>query len=101
MKSDLREDEETKKRLEEKGLGVVTEEEAKKKAAEMKGVYVECSALTQKGLRQVFDVAMKAVVVASEKSERTVVSKKEICEKRERGRGKESRITGWVKRLLV
>jgi len=62
MKSDLREDDTTKERLKEKGLSYVTREEAEKLAKDMKAhSYVECSSLTQEGLKNVFDTAVRAV----------------------------------------
>lgn len=64
LKTDLREDESTINRLKEKGMVPITKEQGEAKAKKMgaKG-YVECSALTQNGLKNVFDTAIQTVVV--------------------------------------
>jgi Ras-related C3 botulinum toxin substrate 1 len=62
-KLDLREDKETIERLREKGLAPITYEQGMAKAKEINAVkYLECSALTQKGLKNVFDEAIRAVI---------------------------------------
>ena len=62
-KLDLRDDNEQIQRLKEKGLAPVTVEQGQGLAKEIGAVtYCECSALTQKGLKEVFDEAIKAVV---------------------------------------
>jgi Ras-related C3 botulinum toxin substrate 1 len=55
-KLDLRDDKETIERLKEKKLAPVTYEQGLAKMKEINAVkYLECSALTQKGLKNVFD----------------------------------------------
>jgi Ras-related C3 botulinum toxin substrate 1 len=62
-KLDLREDTETISRLREKNLAPITYEQGMAKQKEISAVkYMECSALTQKGLKQVFDEAIRAVL---------------------------------------
>lgn len=53
---DLREDKETIERLREKKMAPITYEQGLAKMKEINAVkYLECSALTQKGLKNVFD----------------------------------------------
>lgn len=60
-KSDLRNDESMKAQLASKGLGVVSQEAARDRQKEIAAVsYMECSALTQEGLKNVFDEAIRA-----------------------------------------
>jgi Ras-related C3 botulinum toxin substrate 1 len=62
-KLDLREDSETISRLREKNLAPISYEQGMTKQKEISAVkYMECSALTQKGLKQVFDEAIRAVL---------------------------------------
>lgn len=62
-KLDLREDKETIDRLAEKRLAPITYEQGVALGKEIKAVRVlECSALTQKGLKTVFDEAIRAVI---------------------------------------
>jgi GTPase SAR1 family protein len=62
-KLDLREDEETLDRLREKRLAPVTEAEGMKQATDLGAYkYLECSALTQKGLKHVFDDGIRCVM---------------------------------------
>jgi len=62
-KIDLRDDKETLERLSEKSQQPVSLSQAEQMAKDIKAVkYMECSALTQKGLKQVFDEAIKAVI---------------------------------------
>ncbi|KAJ5077684.1 hypothetical protein M0811_05783 [Anaeramoeba ignava] len=59
-KLDLRDDPNTVKKLEEKGLSPITFQTAESLSKEIKAVdYVECSALTQKNLKNVFDVVVR------------------------------------------
>mmetsp|Transcript_34394 Transcript_34394/g.86366 ORF Transcript_34394/g.86366 Transcript_34394/m.86366 type:complete len:198 (+) Transcript_34394:361-954(+) len=63
-KLDLREDKETIDRLKEKGHAPINGGEGQNLAKEIGAVtYMECSALTQKGLKQVFDEAIKCVIM--------------------------------------
>lgn len=62
-KVDLREDKETLERLREKQLSPITYQQGLQMAKEISGVkYLECSALTQKGLKNVFDESIRAVL---------------------------------------
>ncbi|KAJ3120549.1 Rho GTPase protein rac1 [Nowakowskiella sp. JEL0407] len=62
-KLDLREDRETIEKLREKRMTVITYPQGLQMAKEIGGKkYLECSALTQKGLKNVFDEAIRAVM---------------------------------------
>jgi len=62
-KLDLRDDPDTINRLKEKGMAPITFEQGNAKAKELRAVkYLECSALTQKGLKAVFDEAIRSVI---------------------------------------
>lgn len=62
-KIDLREDRETLSALAEQGLSALKREQGQKLANKVRAVkYMECSALTQRGLKQVFDEAVRAVL---------------------------------------
>lgn len=62
-KTDLRGDQETINRLAEKRLAPLTPEQGTQLAKEIGAVrYMECSALTQAGLKDVFDEAIRAVI---------------------------------------
>ena len=62
-KLDLREDEVTVQRLKERKMSPITYTEGLKLQREIGAVkYVECSALTQQGLKTVFDEAVRAAV---------------------------------------
>jgi GTPase SAR1 family protein len=73
-KLDLREDRETIEKLREKRMSVITYPQGLQMAKEVGAMkYLECSALTQKGLKNVFDEAIRAVlcpVVTPKKSSR-------------------------------
>ncbi|KAJ2937895.1 hypothetical protein O0L34_g5171 [Tuta absoluta] len=63
-KLDLREDKDTIEKLKEKKLTPITYPQGLGMAKEIKAVkYLECSALTQKGLKAVFDEAIRAVLI--------------------------------------
>lgn len=62
-KIDLREDKETLQSLSDAGQVPVKREQGQKLANKIRAVkYLECSALTQRGLKQVFDEAVRAVL---------------------------------------
>lgn len=62
-KSDLRNDANMLQQLSAKGLGIITKEQAEARAREINAKqYLECSALTQEGLKNVFDAAISAAV---------------------------------------
>lgn len=62
-KADLREDPQTKAQLEQKGVKMVTALKADEISKEIGACnYVECSALTQNGLKTVFDEAIRAAL---------------------------------------
>ncbi|VDP20851.1 unnamed protein product [Soboliphyme baturini] len=62
-KIDLRDDSEVLRNLTEQGLSPTTKSQGNKLAQKVHAVkYMECSALTQQNLRQVFDEAVRAVI---------------------------------------
>jgi len=62
-KSDLRGDQATLSQLRSKGLNVITPEQAEQRRVEIGAKkYLECSALTQEGLKNVFDEAIRAAL---------------------------------------
>ncbi|XP_036213108.1 ras-related C3 botulinum toxin substrate 1 isoform X2 [Bactrocera oleae] len=62
-KIDLRDDRETLSTLAEQGLAPLKREQGQKLANKIRAVkYMECSALTQRGLKQVFEEAVRAVL---------------------------------------
>lgn len=74
-KLDLREDKETIEKLREKRMSPITHLQGLQLAKELSMVkYLECSALTQKGLKNVFDEAIRAVLNPPKKE-----SKKKNC----------------------
>jgi len=74
-KMDLREDRETIERLREKSMKPITFEEGMAKAKEINSIkYCECSALTQRNLKNVFDEAIRAVLTP-----KTNKKKKSVC----------------------
>lgn len=64
-KTDLREDPDTVQKLRQKGVETITEARAAQLAMQVGAKkYLECSALTQRGLKNVFDEAIRQVLVA-------------------------------------
>jgi len=62
-KSDLRKDSQTQKQLASRGTNMVTAEHAAGMSKDVGATkYLECSALTQEGLKQVFDDAIRAAM---------------------------------------
>merc|ERR1711920_591130 len=77
-KLDLREDEETLERLREKRLSPVNTEQGQKLAEELGAYkYIECSALTQCGLKAVFDEAIRCVLMNKDKKDKR--GRKKMC----------------------
>ena len=76
---DLREDKDTLEGL--KGTPLPTKADAESLAKDIGAEkYLECSALTQEGLTQVFEAAVKAVISFSpEEGSENVVKKKKNC----------------------
>jgi len=67
-KSDLRKDQNTINQLKQRGTAMVTPEAASAMAKEVSATkYLECSALTQEGLKQVFDDAIRAAMAPKNK----------------------------------
>ena len=76
-KLDLRDDEETVNKLKEKKMAPITYAQGLQMMKDIRAVkYLECSALSQKGLKQVFDEAIRAVLVPQK---RNVKTKKPRC----------------------
>jgi len=62
-KIDLKEDKETLDKMAQQGQSPISHQQGEQMAREIKAVnYLECSSLTQKGLKAVFDEAIKCVV---------------------------------------
>lgn len=73
-KMDLRDDPKTQDALAGQGLEPVSEEEGRKCAKDIGArAYYECSAMTQKGLKTVFDEAAKVVIRFVEMAEKGIV----------------------------
>jgi len=69
-KIDLRDDKEVTAQLSSQGLSIVKREQGIKMCSKIRGVkYLECSALTQRGLKQVFDEAVRAVLMPQPSSQ--------------------------------
>jgi Ras-related C3 botulinum toxin substrate 1 len=67
-KSDLREDKDTLKKLDELGMSPITHEQGINKMKEIGAKkYLECSALTQVGLKKIFDEAIRTVLSITER----------------------------------
>jgi len=70
-KSDLRKDDSTIKQLSSRNQKMVTLESAQRMSKEIGAVnFLECSALTQEGLKQVFDEAIRAAMAIPKKKPR-------------------------------
>eukprot|EP00689_Sawyeria_marylandensis_P003727 EC826328.1.p1 GENE.EC826328.1~~EC826328.1.p1 ORF type:complete len:224 (+),score=112.68 EC826328.1:31-702(+) len=66
-KSDLKNDQATIENLQKKGEKIVTEEEAKKFAKDIGAeMFLECSAKTKTGVKQIFDEAIRIVLLKNE-----------------------------------
>jgi len=77
-KLDMREDKETLDRLAEKKLSPISTEQGNQMARDIKAIkFMECSALTQKGLKDVFDEAIRAVIAP--KTNTAKKTKKGVC----------------------
>ncbi|KAJ3268605.1 hypothetical protein HDV01_002543 [Terramyces sp. JEL0728] len=71
-KLDLREDRDTIEKLREKRMAPITYPQGTQMMKEINAVkYLECSALTQKGLKNVFDEAIRAVLIPPEIKKKT------------------------------
>jgi Ras-related C3 botulinum toxin substrate 1 len=72
-KLDLRDDPEAKAKLHERRLAPITYLQGCQMAKEIKAVqYLECSALTQIGLKNVFDQAIRVVLCPPVKKKKTI-----------------------------
>ena len=75
-KIDLRENEKEIEKLESTNMHMITEEEGIKYAQDLGCVkYMECSALTRKGLKEVFEEAVKIVLEKHQKEQKQTASK--------------------------
>nr|XP_027206155.1 ras-related protein Rac1-like [Dermatophagoides pteronyssinus] len=67
-KIDLRDDRETLSQLAQYGQCPIRREQGQKMASKIKAIkYLECSALTQRGLKQIFEEAVRCIVIPNEK----------------------------------
>lgn len=79
-KLDLRKNQEALDQLTAKGLKPVTEEEGKALSQSLNAVeFIECSALTQAGLKAVFDTAIRCVLANKEAKAKATKTNKEKC----------------------
>lgn len=82
-KLDLREDSETLERLRRNGTAPITYQQGVQMAKEIGAVrYMECSALTQQGLKAIFDEAIRVVLFPTKEekdAEGTSVKKAKCC----------------------
>jgi GTPase SAR1 family protein len=77
-KTDLRDDPDQMQRLREKHLEPISEARGQQLAAQLGArKYLECSALTQKGLKNVFDEAIRTVLF--EKHQKTAKKSSNAC----------------------
>ena len=68
LKLDLRNDPKTIQELQQKRMAPVSREQGEALCSEIAGFkYLECSALTQEGLKQVFDEAIRCVLTSQNK----------------------------------
>jgi small GTP-binding protein len=73
-KTDLRNDQGTIAQLQSKGMSMVTAQQADERVKEIQAVqHMECSAMTQEGLKAVFDEAIRAAL------SKPVIKKKKGC----------------------
>jgi len=76
-KVDLRDDPDTIETLREKDLAIISPDRGEELCKEIKALsYMECSALTMDGLKEVFDAAIKAKIL---KSNKKTIKKKKQC----------------------
>jgi len=79
-KSDLRSDENTLENLKKEGKAPITEEEANSMVKDLGALkFLECSALTRQGLKNVFDEALTSVVGGGGPKPSTGGGKKNKC----------------------
>ena len=76
-KADLRTDEVALRNLEEKNLEPITRQMGEQLAKDLGAVkYLECSAMTQKGLKEVFDEGIRAVLFPRDQKKKTQGNRK-------------------------